>query len=153
MLTEILQSLFERDLNRLKKEIGLYNDESKLWLTDKNIANSAGNLCLHLVGNLNAYLGAELGNTGYVRNREQEFRQRGVGRAELLDKIERTQKVVRQVLSNLSEAQLSADYPLMVFKEKITTEWFLVHLATHLNYHLGQINYHRRLLDSPVTSS
>jgi uncharacterized damage-inducible protein DinB len=149
MLTEILQTLFDRDLTKLTKEIQLYSDEKKLWVTDKNISNSAGNLCLHLIGNLNAYLGAELGNTGYVRNRPLEFtqKQKDVGRDELLENLEATRVMVKQVLSSLSPAQLSADYPLMVFTEKMTTEWFLVHLATHLNYHLGQINYHRRLLD------
>lgn len=147
MLTEILQSLFARDLNKLTMEIELYSDEKNLWVTDKNIPNSAGNLCLHLIGNLNAYLGAELGNTGYIRNRPLEFTQKDVGREELLENLEATRVMVKQVLSNLSPAQLSADYPLMVFKEKMTTEWFLVHLATHLNYHLGQINYHRRLMD------
>ena len=83
MLTEILQTLFDRSLNKLTKEIELYSDEKNLWVTDKNISNSAGNLCLHLIGNLNAYLGAELGNTWYIRNRPLEFTQKDVGRYEI----------------------------------------------------------------------
>ena len=148
MLIEIVQSLFERDLNKLKTEIELYKDEKKLWVVEKNISNSAGNLCLHLVGNLNAYIGATLGSTGYVRHRDLEFSTKDVTQKELMEKIEATIGVVRQSLEGVTATQLAADYPIIVFKEKVTTAWFLVHLATHLNYHLGQINYHRRLLDT-----
>ena len=148
MLIEIVQSLFERDLNKLKTEIELYKDEKKLWVVEKNISNSAGNLCLHLVGNLNAYIGATLGSTGYVRHRDLEFSTKDVTQKELMEKIEATIGVVRQSLEGVTATQLAADYPIIVFKEKVTTGWFLVHLATHLNYHLGQINYHRRLLDT-----
>lgn len=147
MLIPILQSLFERDINRLKAEIELYSDEKKLWIVEKGISNSAGNLCLHLIGNLNAYIGAELGKTGYVRQRDLEFSAKDVARNELIDKVEATIEMVKKSLSTVTQEQLEADYPIMVFKEKITTGLFLVHLATHLNYHLGQINYHRRLLD------
>lgn len=148
MLIAILQALFERDLLKLKTEIELYHDEKKLWYIEKSISNSAGNLCLHLIGNLNAFIGAELGKTGYVRNRELEFSLKDVPRKELLEKIEATKDVVRESLAAVTADQLVADYPLMVFKEKLSTGMFLTHLATHLSYHLGQINYHRRLLDA-----
>ena len=72
-MTESLKSLYNRDLNKLKFEIESYKDERSIWAVDKTISNSAGNLCLHLVGNLNAYIGAELGKTSYVRNRDLEF--------------------------------------------------------------------------------
>jgi uncharacterized damage-inducible protein DinB len=147
MLVQILQPLFERDLNKLKTEIEQYSNEESLWRVEKNITNSAGNLCLHLIGNLNAFIGAELGKTGYVRQRELEFSQKNIPRKELLEKIDATAAVVKQALATVTQEQLQADYPVMVFKEKITTGLFLVHLATHLSYHLGQINYHRRLLD------
>ena len=147
MLIPILQSLFERDINRLKAEIELYSDEKNLWHVEKDISNSAGNLCLHLIGNLNAFIGAELGKTGYVRQRDLEFSTKDVARNELIEKIEATIEVVKKSLATVTQEQLEADYPIIVFKEKISTGLFLVHLATHLNYHLGQINYHRRLLD------
>ncbi len=147
MLISILQSLFERDLNRLKTEIESYSDEKSLWLVDKNISNSTGNLCLHLVGNLNAFIGAELGKTGYIRHRDLEFSAKDVAKKELIEKIGATIEVVKKSLATVTQEQLKADYPIMAFKEKISTGLFLVHLATHLNYHLGQINYHRRLLD------
>lgn len=146
MLIETLKSLFNRDLNKLKLEIESYQNESQIWEIDKNISNSAGNLCLHLVGNLNTYIGAEIGKTGYIRNRELEFSLKDVPRSELIEKIENTLLVVNNALDTLTETDLEAIYPLVVFEKEMPTGFFLVHLSTHLAYHLGQINYHRRLL-------
>lgn len=146
MLIETLKSLFDRDLNKLKLEIELYQNESQIWTIDKNISNSAGNLCLHLIGNLNTYIGAEIGKTGYIRNRELEFSLKDVPRSELIEKIENTLLVVNNALDTLTETDLEAIYPLVVFEKEMPTGFFLVHLSTHLAYHLGQINYHRRLL-------
>lgn len=147
-MLQTLKALFTRDLGRLRHEIELYQDETKLWITDGQIANPAGNLCLHLVGNLNTYIGAVLGNSGYIRHRDLEFSLRNVPRSELLQKIDDTLVVVLRSLDNVREEQLGEEYPMLVFDEKTTTEFLLVHLTTHLTYHLGQINYHRRLLDS-----
>ena len=124
-----------------------YRNENNLWKIEKGIANSAGNLCLHLVGNLNAYIGAEIGNTGYVRHRDLEFSQKNVPQNELVKMIEDTIIVVEKGLDILVEEDLEKEYPLLVFKEKTSTGYFLIHLTAHLGYHLGQINYHRRLLD------
>lgn len=148
MLIETLKTLFNRDLNQLKTEIDSYQNESDIWKTQKGIANSAGNLCLHLVGNLNTYIGAEFGKTGYIRNRPLEFSLKDIPRAELLSKIEETIVVVDNALNTISEEELKKEYPLLVFENKTSTEFMLVHLTTHLAYHLGQINYHRRLLES-----
>ena len=146
MLTETLKSLFNRDLNKLKVEIESYENESQIWAIDKNISNSAGNLCLHLIGNINTYIGAELGKTGYIRNRPLEFSLQDVPRSEIISKIDETILVVNNALDSLTEADLKAIYPQIVFEKEMTTEFFLVHLSTHLAYHLGQINYHRRLI-------
>ena len=146
MLIETLKSLFDRDLNKLKLEIESYQNESQIWAIDKNISNSAGNLCLHLIGNLNTYIGAEIGKTGYIRNRELEFSLKDVPGSELIEKIENTILVVNKALDTLTETDLEAIYPLAVFEKEMTTGFFLIHLSTHLAYHLGQINYHRRLL-------
>jgi len=148
MLAETLLALFNRDLNKLKTEISLYRDEKNIWLVDKSIANSAGNLCLHLVGNLNTYIGAVIGKTNYIRDRDLEFSQKDIPRAELISKIEATIMVVNDAVNNLTDETLQEEYPMLVFEKKTSTEYFLVHLTTHLAYHLGQINYHRRLLDS-----
>lgn len=129
-------------------EIETYQNEENVWVIDAGISNSGGNLCLHLIGNLNAFIGAELGKTGYIRNRELEFSAKNIPKNELVAKIEDTITAVDMALSNLDPAKLEEDYPVLVFKEKTATGHFLTHLATHLTYHLGQINYHRRLLDT-----
>jgi len=148
MLTTILKTVYIRDLTILRKEISLYTNENSIWKTDKSISNSAGNLCLHLVGNLNTYIGAVLGNSGYIRNRDLEFSLKNVPRNELLSKIDKTIIVVENTLGQLQDTQLSTEYPVLVWEEKTSVAYLLIHLATHLGYHLGQVNYHRRLLDN-----
>lgn len=146
MLIETLKSLFNRDLNKLKVEIESYQNESQLWAIDKSISNSGGNLCLHLIGNINTYIGAQIGKTGYIRDRPLEFSLKNIPKSELTAKIEATILVVNNALDTLTEEDLEAIYPEIVFEKEMTTGYFLVHLATHLAYHLGQINYHRRLV-------
>ncbi len=147
MLNETLKSLFKRDLTKLKVEIESYQKESNIWITADGISNSAGNLCLHLVGNINGFIGAQMGKTGYVRQRELEFSLKDVPRTELIKQIEATLLMIDSVLDNITAEQFEALYPIEVFGYPMSTEYFLIHLATHLDYHLGQINYHRRLLD------
>ncbi len=148
LLVQTLKTLFERDLNKLKIEIESYKNEEKLWCIAGQISNSAGNLCLHLIGNLNAYIGVEIGKTDYIRNRPLEFSLKNIPKKELIQKIEATIKVVSNSLDHLTDLDLANEYPLLVFTEKTTTQFFLIHLSTHLSYHLGQINYHRRLIDN-----
>jgi uncharacterized damage-inducible protein DinB len=147
MLNQILKKLFNRDLHKLKTEIESYQNEANLWIIDQSITNSAGNLCLHLIGNLNTYIGAALGNSGYIRNRDLEFSLKDIPREELLIKIDETLDIVNQTLDKITTEELETKYPLVVLEGKTSTGYFLTHLATHLAYHLGQINYHRRLLD------
>ena len=148
MLVESLLTLFNRDLAKLKTEISLYRNEDNIWRIDKDIANSAGNLCLHLVGNLNTYIGAVIANTNYIRNRDLEFSLKDIPQTELVRKIEATITVVNEALNRVTDKTLEEEYPMLVFENKTSTGYFLIHLTTHLAYHLGQINYHRRLLDS-----
>jgi len=147
MLRSALKELFARDLDRLAKEISAYKIESNLWLVDQDILNSAGNLCYHLIGNLKTFIGANLGNTGYVRDRPSEFNSKNIPREELLKGVEEVKVLVEKVLLELSDETLEKEYPVVVFDKPMNTTFFLVHLAGHLNYHLGQVNYHRRLLD------
>jgi len=146
-MIDTLIKIFKRDLNKLKLEIELYKNESNLWVTDKEITNCAGNLCLHIIGNLNAFIGHDLGNTGYIRKRDLEFSLKNVPREDLIRQINGVIIVVEAVLLKLTAKDLQKEFSRKVFEEKMTTEFFLVHLTTHLTYHLGQINYHRRLLD------
>jgi hypothetical protein len=146
MIVQTLQTIFKRDLNRLKQEIQLYPNESQIWKIQKGITNSAGNLCLHLVGNLNTYIGNTYGNSNYVRNRELEFSLKDIPRSELIHQIEQTILVVDHALDNLSEKELLMEFPVLVFETTTSNEFMLIHLTTHLTFHLGQINYHRRLM-------
>ncbi|SFR52280.1 Protein of unknown function [Robiginitalea myxolifaciens] len=147
MVTHALEKIFTRDLLRLKTEIESYKEEENLWIVEQSISNSAGNLCLHLVGNLNAYIGEGLARSGYVRQRDREFADKHVPRETLLRQIDDTIPVVQAGLRAVTEEQMKGDFPIQIWKEPTPMEFTLIHLATHLNYHLGQINYHRRLLD------
>jgi Protein of unknown function (DUF1572) len=147
MLQQDLIEIFERDLNKLIAEINLYKNENNLWLVREGISNSAGNLCLHLIGNLNHFIGAVLGNTGYVREREKEFSLKNIPAKDLVARIEATAVVVKNSLLKVTAADFKKHFPIEVFNKPLTTGFFMLHLATHLSYHLGQINYHRRLVD------
>lgn len=146
MLTTTLIKLFDRDLEKLKQEIEAYKAEEDLWIVTNEISNSAGNLCLHLIGNLNHFIGAVLGNTGYIRQRDLEFSQTNISKTKMIEDIDNTLVMVKDVLGKLTVHNLQEQYELKVFGEAMSTEFFLTHLSTHLAYHLGQINYHRRLL-------
>jgi len=148
MLKESLKTLFTRDLNKVKLEIEQYQNEKNIWRIENSISNSAGNLCLHLVGNLKTFIGKELGKTDYIRNRELEFSLKDVPRNELIKQLEETIKVVNHSIDQLTEDDLENDYPeVKVLEDDRSVKYMLIYLSSHLAYHLGQINYHRRLLD------
>jgi len=146
MLRKVLIELYERDLGKLKDEIGQFTDESDIWKTSEGITNSAGTLCLHLTGNLKHFFGAVLGGSGYIRDRDAEFTSRNIPRLEMLANIDDALDVVRSTLAGLTEDDLDKPYPIEVYGHPMTTGYFLTSLTTHFNYHLGQINYHRRLI-------
>jgi uncharacterized damage-inducible protein DinB len=146
MLKSELTAFFERDLFKLIEELELYTDENTIWALKEGINNSAGTLCLHLVGNLRHFIGAILGNTGYVRQRDLEFSRRNVPREQLIDDIRNVFEMVISTLGRLPDEALTEDYPLEKHGAKVTTMHMLIHLFGHLNYHLGQVNYHRRLI-------
>ena len=142
----ILGEIYERDLKALKKEIEAYVDEGKLWRIEKQISNSAGNLCLHLIGNLNHFIGSVLGNTGYERNREAEFSQINIPAKELLEALDKTIAMIKTTFVLLKKEDLEKEFPLEIGGKRASTAFWLIHFACHLSYHLGQINYHRRLI-------
>jgi uncharacterized damage-inducible protein DinB len=146
MLKQTLKTLYRRDLEKLKLEIEAYKSEN-IWLIDKDVTNSAGNLTLHLIGNLNAFIGAEIGKSGYIRKRDLEFSTKNTPRSELLSMIDKTITTVETAIESMSNEDFAKIFPINVFGHEMTTEWFLIHLTTHLAYHLGQINFHRRFLD------
>ena len=145
-MIEILSKLYEQGLTKLKSEVEGYPSEVELWKTGGNIPNSAGNLVLHIVGNLNHFLGATIGGTGYIRDRESEFSSGEVSKQQLLNEIDNALIVVKDALGKLDASDLSNTYPIQFQNEDDSTEYVLNYLLGHLNYHLGQIDYHRRLL-------
>lgn len=146
-LQESLSELFKRDLDRLLEEVKAYKNEENLWIQEGQIANTGGNLTLHLCGNLRHFVGAILGGSSYIRQRDDEFSLKNIKRSELISQIKETKKSVLETLAELPESKLDEVYPVNVFGKEMTTAFFLIHLQSHLNYHLGQLNYHRRLLD------
>jgi len=144
MTTSDFIDLYGRELDNLHKEIAAYSDESKLWEISGEIKNPPGNLCLHLLGNVNHFIGAILGKNGYVRERDKEFTLKGVPREKLLDDIRATRTMMVKVLSDISAEELKKDFPVELVG-KHSTEYMLSFFLGHFMYHLGQINYHRRL--------
>ena len=145
-LVTSLLTVLVRDLKKLEAEILLYPSEESIWKIEKDIKNPAGTLCLHLCGNLQHYIGSVLGKTAYKRNRDNEFASRNVPRESLLTEITQSINAIEATLPLLTEEQLLSTYPVKVFDNPTSTLFFLVHLSAHLSYHLGQVNYHRRLV-------
>lgn len=146
MLKETFIHLYERDLQKVIGEINLYKSDEDLWKLREGISNSGGNLALHLIGNINHYFGANLGKTGYIRERDLEFSDKDVSREIIIEKLERTITVLKETLESLSDEDFQNIYPENLGGRTQATFGVVIHLLSHLNYHLGQINYHRRLL-------
>jgi hypothetical protein len=140
-------TLFERDLDRLKSEIEAFREEPNLWATIDGVTNSSGNLCLHLCGNLRHFIGYQLGQSGYVRDRDFEFNGKDLSRAELIDQIQEAKKETITALEGIDQSVLDSTYEIQIFKEPVSTAYMITHLYGHLNWHLGQINYLRRMLE------
>jgi len=140
--------IFGRDLESLATQIGAYPDDATLWRVGGTIKNPAGTLALHLMGNLLHFVGAVLGGSDYVRDRDAEFSTRGVGREELLKRIWACRAEVVTALERVGDDVMSAPYrgTMPAYLAGATTHRFLLHLSGHFMWHLGQVDYHRRLL-------
>jgi len=145
--------LFRRDLRCFIREVEAFPDDATLWRTVPGISNSAGNLALHVAGNLRSFVGVVLGGTGYQRNREQEFSQREGSRAEVVAALEGAVLEVETGLKAVTETSQAAPFPMAVGGLQPATGRFLVHLASHLAFHLGQAGYLRRALTGDATSA
>jgi hypothetical protein len=143
-----LAALFRRDLTRVLQQLKTFPDGPALWQLAPGITNSAGNLTLHLEGNLREFIGRQLGDVAYQRRREQEFAAKGVPVADLIARMQEVADLVPRVVSSLSDEVLAAPYPSRIVDGYVSTQQFLLHLLGHLNYHLGQIDYLRRFLTS-----
>jgi hypothetical protein len=145
-LVSAIRCIFERDLRALSREVEAYPADDLLWRQVPGLTNVAGTLALHITGNVQHFLGACLGRTGYVRHRDAEFARRDVARATILAELELASEAVRAGLSNLRDAQLADDFPEVIGGMRFQTGDYLLHLTTHLAYHLGQVDYHRRMV-------
>jgi uncharacterized damage-inducible protein DinB len=150
---EWISLLLTRELSGFSRELELFQDEALIWATAAGISNAVGTLTLHVCGNLQHYVGAVLGNTGYVRDRDLEFSARDISRSLLQANLAKTTEVVRTVLAGLSDQSLKEDYPDVLGGLRVPTGLFLLHLATHLAYHSGQAGYLRRVLTGANESS
>jgi len=149
-LAMMIGHFLRRELRSLRLELEAYPDERLLWALPPGLPNSAGTLTLHLAGNLRHYVGALLGGSGYVRNRDEEFSARDLPRAALLEQIAEAETAIQSTLPHLTEAQLALAYPEPIREHELETGDFLIQLAVHLAYHLGQVSYHRRLVTGDV---
>ena len=153
MNAQWLSLVFCRELDDLVKELDLFPEEAQIWTTVPGVSNSAGTITLHLCGNIQHFIGARLGGSGYVRNREHEFAARGVPRADLTAEIGRARAAVVSTLATLPESQLAEVCLHVPNGMRLPTGLFLLHLATHLSYHLGQAGYLRRVLTGESAST
>ncbi len=147
IIANCVAEILVRDLQKLSAELNAFHSEENIWKVNGSITNSSGNLALHLCGNLQHFIGAVLGNSGYIRNREAEFSQKNSSRKILIDEIDKTIEAVKHAMSILTDEDLYKEYPVEVLGKKSSKAFFLIHLTAHLNYHLGQINYLRRMLE------
>ncbi len=146
MTSEYLARILVRDVNTVRRELEAYSDEKSVWALPPGVANSAGTLALHIAGNLQHFIGAVLGNSGYKRDRAAEFAKRDVSRSALIVELEAAIVAIGLGMSQVSEARLAEDLPEVIGGYRVTTGEWLVHLVSHTGYHLGQIDYHRRLV-------
>ncbi|HMH21163.1 MAG TPA: DinB family protein [Puia sp.] len=147
MLNHIMADFYEQDLRKLIEEINLFKNEDDLWRIQGSVTNSSGNLALHIIGGLSFLIGTTLANTGYVRDRDQEFTRKGVARKDLVAQLEAVIPIVRETVNGLSPEDLEAGYPRFFDKPGTTKGYVLMRLLVHLGYHLGQVNYLRRVLE------
>ena len=141
-----LAPLFRRDLTRLGQQIEAFPNDEALWQTLPGVTNAAGNLALHIEGNLREYVGRHLGKLPYTRNRALEFSLKGLSKHELSTRLAELRRSIPSVIEQLSPEQMETQYPEAVLEAAMSTQQFLIHLYGHLNWHLGQIDYLRRIL-------
>lgn len=144
--------LYHREVGKVIDEVMAYRTDDDMWIVIPGTTNSGGNLVQHLIGNLRTYIGLTLGNVPYVRNRDAEFTQRLFSREMILDELKALDLILENALIHLSEEDLMKEYPheVLAMFPKQSVRLILSHLSTHLAYHLGQINYHRRFVNVPI---
>jgi len=138
--------MLTRELDGIAREIEAFPDDISIWQAAPGVTNAAGNLALHIAGNLQHFVGTLLGNTGYVRDRDREFGQRSGTRHEVVEELRRARAVVANVLPSLPGAALETTLSPQSMPGPVPAQRLLVHLCAHAGFHLGQIGYLRRIL-------
>jgi len=146
MLNNLLATFYERDIRKLIEEVNLFSNEDNLWRTHGSVKNTSGNLVLHIMGGLNYLIGTQLAQTGYVRNRDQEFTSKGVKKEYLIAGLEELIPMINKTLNAFTQEDMEAEYPLIFDDMKVSNSYVLLQMLHNLNYHLGQVNYLRRTL-------
>ncbi len=144
-LPNIVSTAFAGEFRMRAAELHKWVDpltEEQFWRNPYNYGNSVGHLVLHLTGNLSYYIGARIADTGYVRNRAQEFAESGRPmKAEVLQRFDDTIALVIRTI----EQQASTDWtlPYSAEREPEAKNRYTIFLrcATHFYHHIGQINY------------
>lgn len=149
-----LSVLYTRELDRLAGEIAAYPTDADIWSTIGGQKNAAGTLALHVAGGLLAYIGAGLGDNGYVRDRDREFSQRDLSRDEVVRRVRECRDTVVPILRGLDDAAMAAEYPGPTPPplKGVSTQGFTMHLLWHLGWHLGHVYYHRLGLLEPAST-
>lgn len=145
-----LAAIISRELKTIERELNAYPSEAQIWELPAGLPNSAGTLALHAAGNLQHFVGAVLGGSSFVRDRDAEFSRRGVPRAELIEGLQRAERDVVETLTSMDPARFAQVYPLPVANRRVNTGEFITHLAVHLAYHAGQLDFHRRIVTGDV---
>jgi hypothetical protein len=150
-LLDALALLLVRDLEAARREVAAYADDAQPWRLLPGLPNSGGTLVLHMAGNLRHFIGAVLGGSGYVRDRDAEFAARDLPRSALDAVLAATIGELQHALAGLDPARLDAPLPVAVRGAHPETRTFLLHLGVHLAYHLGQLDAHRRAVTGDAT--
>jgi len=119
--------------------------DEQLWVKPYTYGNSIGNLILHITGNLNYFIGAQIAQTGYVRQRDQEFSGSGKPKAQLLSAFDQAIEMVVNTISKQSDSDWSAPYSAE--RTELKNRFSMVlKCAGHADHHIGQIIYLQREL-------
>jgi len=137
------QLLAKQNLPRIVECLQQLSEE-EIWWRPNPASNSAGNLVLHLCGNVRQWIISGLGGVEDARDRDREFAERGpIPRQGLVTQLRRTVQDACRVLAKLSDDSLSRKYRIQGYH--VTGLDAVYHVAEHFGYHTGQIIYITKL--------
>jgi uncharacterized damage-inducible protein DinB len=146
-MTNLAKQAIIGELEQLRDQVRSLSEplsETEFWTKPLEPSNSAGHLVMHLTGNLSHFVGAQLGGTSYVRDREREFTEaQPPGKAEALARLDAAVATFRRVVEGLSAERLAAPHPEERFGSVLSA---LLHLMAHFALHRGQMSYIVRLV-------